>query len=239
MILLKDVTKVFKQKNKTIYACNDINLAIESNQIFGLIGPNGAGKTTTLRLISTLMAPTKGKIDVNGHDTIKEQDTIRAQIGFLSSDMTLPSNYTPRELLLFFGRLNNLKNEILSKRISEIVEQLNLSQYIDVLTQKLSTGNKQKTLIAISIIHNPEIVIFDEPTNGLDLFAAQSVLKIIKKMRDDGKTVILSTHNLAIAERTCNNIAFINKGKIVETNDVQSLKKKYDKSLEDIYLDII
>jgi len=239
MILLKDVMKIFKQKNKIIYACNDINLEIKSNQIFGFIGPNGAGKTTTLRLISTLMAPTKGRIEVNGLDTVKEKDAIRAQIGFLSSDMTLPPNYTPRELFLFFGKLNNLKNEVLSKRISEITEQLNLSQYVDVLTQKLSTGNKQKTLIAISIIHNPKIVIFDEPTNALDLSAAQSVLKIIKQMRDDGKTIILSTHNLSVAEKICDNVAFINKGKIVEMSDVQNIKKKYNKSLEDIYLDII
>ena len=239
MIKLNHVTKIFKQKNKTIYACNDMDLTIEPNQIFGLIGPNGAGKTTTLRLISTLMVPSKGNIEVNRYSTIANRDKIRAIIGFLSSDMTLPVNYTPRELLRFFGKLNRLQDDILEERINKIVEQLELNRYLDTLTQKLSTGNKQKTLIAISIIHDPLIVIFDEPTNGLDLSAAQSVLKIIKEMKENGKTIILSTHNLVIAERICDSVAFIKEGKIIETSRVKVLKEKYNKNLEDIYFNVL
>lgn len=240
MIELDNVTKIFKQKNKFIYACDSIDIEIGEKQVFGIIGPNGAGKTTSLRLISTLMNPSSGKILVNGFNTVKDKMRIREIIGFLTSEMRLPDNYTPRELMKFFGKLNNMKNSDLSDRIEFLTNLLSLEEYVDVLIGKLSTGNKQKTLIAISIIHNPSIIIFDEPTAGLDLSAAQSVLRIINIMKDDGKTIILSTHNMTIAERMCDRIAFINEGKIIKEGNIEDIKELYgSKDLEEIYFNLI
>jgi len=240
MIEIDNVTKIFKQKNKSIYACDSINMKIGERQVFGIIGPNGAGKTTSLRLISTLMNPSSGRIVINGFDTVKDKMRIREIIGFLTSEMRLPDNYTPRELMKFFGKLNNMKNSDLSDRIEFLTNLLSLEEYVDVLIGKLSTGNKQKTLIAISIIHNPSIIIFDEPTSGLDLSAAQSVLRIINIMKDDGKTIILSTHNMTIAERMCDRIAFINKGKIIKEGNTEDIKELYgSKDLEEIYFNLI
>ncbi len=240
MIELDNITKIFKHRNKLIYACDSINMKIGAKQVFGIIGPNGAGKTTSLRLISTLMNPSSGRILVNGFDTVKEKMKIREIIGFLTSEMRLPDNYTPRELMKFFGKLNNMKNSDLSDRIEFLTNLLSLDEYVDVLIGKLSTGNKQKTLIAISIIHNPSIIIFDEPTSGLDLSAAQSVLKIINIMKDDGKTIILSTHNMTIAEKMCNRLAFINEGKIIKEGNINDIKELYgNKDLEEIYFNLI
>ncbi|MCK4544045.1 ABC transporter ATP-binding protein [candidate division WOR-3 bacterium] len=240
MIELDNVTKIFKQKNKFIYACDNIDIEIGEKQVFGIIGPNGAGKTTSLRLISTLMNPSSGKILVNGFNTVKDKMKIREIIGFLTSEMRLPDNYTPRELMKFFGKLNNMKNSDLSDRIEFLTNLLSLEEYVDVLIGKLSTGNKQKTLIAISIIHNPSIIIFDEPTAGLDLSAAQSVLRIINIMKDDGKTIILSTHNMTIAERMCDRLAFINEGKIIKEGHIEDIKELYgSKDLEEIYFNLI
>jgi len=241
MIQVEGLTKIFNDKKRgKIVAVNNLEFNCRKGQIFGLLGPNGAGKTTTLRILATMMLPTKGKVMVNGSDVVKEANKVRKQIGFLSSETGLYDRFTPRETIKFFGRINGMEDRIIEKRMVEIFHNLDMEDFQDVRVHKLSTGMKQKLSIARCIIHDPPILILDEPTVGLDILTARIVTEYVKSFREQGKCIIYSTHIMREAERLCDVIAIIHKGNLITQGTIEELKKNSSSDdLEEIFFALI
>lgn len=241
MIQVEGLTKIFSDKKRgKVIAVNNLEFNCRKGQIFGLLGPNGAGKTTTLRILATMILPTKGKVMVNGFDVVKEANKVRRQIGFLSSETGLYDRFTPRETVKFFGQINGMEDRIIEKRMTEIFHNLDMEDFQDVRVNKLSTGMKQKLSIARCIIHDPPILILDEPTVGLDIITARIVNEYVKGFREQGKCIIYSTHIMREAERLCDVIAIIHQGNLITQGTLEELKKNSSsEDLEEIFFELI
>ncbi len=246
MIEIKDLTKVFtlnrkmmketKAKTNKKIAVNHLSLTAKKGEIYGLLGANGAGKTTTLRCISTIIKPTSGEIYVAGHEVQKEAEAVRNCIGFLTSDIKLDPQFSPDYMFDFFGRLHQVPKEVLKKRKEELFSYFGITEFAHKKMKELSTGMKQKAAIAVSLVHDPEIVIFDEPTNGLDIITARRVTDYLKKLKEDGKLVIISTHIMSEAERLCDRIGIMIDGEKVAEGTIEELQKATKtKTLEDAF----
>jgi sodium transport system ATP-binding protein len=240
LIRFNEVSKVFGAGKKTVKALEKASFSVEEGEIFGLLGPNGAGKTTSLRLLSTLLKPTAGTISVAGYDTVKAPQEVRKRIGFLSSDMNLTGGLSAQELLVFFGRLNHLTESEIKERSGFLVDQLKMLEFYTRKVDTYSTGMKQKTLIAISLLHDPDIIIFDEPTNGLDIITGRTVLEILAGLKKRNKTLIISTHIMSIASKLCDRAAIIHKGEIRIQGTLNEIYEKTGESdLEEAFFSII
>lgn len=241
MIQVAGLTKIFNDKKRgKIVAVNNLKFNCREGQIFGLLGPNGAGKTTTLRILATMMLPTKGEVIINGFDVVKDANKVRRQIGFLSSETGLYDRFTPRETIKFFGRINGMEDKIIEKKMAEIFHNLDMEDFQDVRVHKLSTGMKQKLSIARCIIHDPPILILDEPTLGLDIITARTVTGYVKRFREQGKCIIYSTHLMREAERLCDVIAIIHQGNLITQGTLEELKKNSSsEDLEEIFFELI
>lgn len=246
MIEIKDLTKVFtlnrkmmketKAKTNKKIAVKHLSLTAKKGEIYGLLGANGAGKTTTLRCISTIIKPTSGEIYVAGHEVQKEAEAVRNCIGFLTSDIKLDPQFSPDYMFDFFGRLHQVPKEVLKKRKEELFSYFGITEFAHKKMKELSTGMKQKAAIAVSLVHDPEIVIFDEPTNGLDIITARRVTDYLKKLKEDGKLVIISTHIMSEAERLCDRIGIMIDGEKVAEGTIEELQKATKtKTLEDAF----
>ncbi|WP_461813065.1 ABC transporter ATP-binding protein [Faecalimonas sp.] len=249
MIEIKNLTKVFKlnkkqmkeskTKRNTKVAVDQLSLTANSGEIYGLLGPNGAGKTTTLRCIATIIKPTRGEIYVAGHDVLKEAEAVRNSIGFLTSDIKLDPQFSPDYMFDFFGRLHNVSKDVLKERKEKLFTYFGIKDFAHKQIKELSTGMKQKAAIAVSLVHDPEIVIFDEPTNGLDIVTARSVTDYLKKLRDEGKLVIVSTHIMSEAEKLCDRIGVIIDGKKVAEGTLKDLlEETHTDDLEDAFFEL-
>lgn len=202
MIEAKNLTKTFKDKKRgVITAVNDISFTCRPGQIYGLLGANGAGKTTTLRLLATLLQPTSGTAKLAGYDVIADADKVRANVGFLAASTALYGRLTAREMIRYFGRLNGLSETDIKARLGRLADELDMREFLDRRCEKFSTGMKQKTSIARTLIHDPAVMIFDEPTLGLDVMTARSIVKFVRECRNRGKTVIYSTHVMSEVEK--------------------------------------
>lgn len=241
MIRVNNLKKEFYDKKRgKIQAVNDVDFHCRQGQIYGLLGPNGAGKTTTLRILATMMKPTEGEALVNGYNVVKEAHKVRQSIGFLSGETGLYDRFTPRETMLFFGRINGLSEKLISTRMNEIFQVLDMNSFKDVRVDKLSTGMKQKLSIARAIIHDPPVLIFDEPTVGLDVITARVVVNYIKGFREQGKCIIFSTHQMREAEKLCDEIAIIHKGGILSKGTLADLQAKFQEmDLEEIFFKLV
>lgn len=206
----------------------------------GLLGPNGAGKTTTLRILATLLSPSGGTAEVNGHDVSREPDKVRASLGFLSSTTGLYPRLTPEEILKFFGEINGMKGSILKKRIDDLIAEFNISDYARVRCEKLSSGMKQKVSIARALIQDPPVLIFDEPTVGLDVIAAAQTMKTILEYKKRGKCILYSTHIMSEVEKLCDRIAIIHKGTLQAIGTMDELRDQTgERYLEDIFFSLM
>ena len=240
MIQIENLCKTYINKKKGIKtkkeAVKNISFECKPGKIFGLLGPNGAGKTTTLRCISTLIKPTSGSIKVNSYDILKDEKKVRSIIGFLTSDMKLDGYFTPNYMLDYFGRLNKMSSENIKHRKEKLFSELEMEDFIDNKIDKLSSGMKQKTSLAISLIHNPDIIVFDEPTSGLDVITAKNVTDFLRKSADEGKTVIISTHIMSVAEKLCDEIGILIDGELKELGTLSEILSinKVD-NLEDVF----
>jgi len=241
MIKVNGLTKIFyDNKRGKVAAINNLNFHCQKGKIFGLLGPNGAGKTTTLRILATMMQPTCGTAEVNGIDVVNNPDEARKQIGFLSGETGLYDRFTPRETLKFFGKINGMENKIIDKKMSEIFQVLDMENFKDVRVGKLSTGMKQKLSIGRCILHDPTVLILDEPTVGLDIITARTVTEYVKKCKEQGKCVIYSTHIMSEAEKLCDDIGIIHRGKLLAIGTIKELQKHSSlKDLEEIFFDLI
>ncbi|WP_434284147.1 ABC transporter ATP-binding protein [Clostridium botulinum] len=237
MIEVKNLTKRFK---KGVTAVDNINFKANDGEILGLLGENGAGKTTTLRMLATMLKITEGEALINGHDVIKQADKVRGEIGILfGGEVGLYDRLTARENIKYFAELNGMSKEETNKSIEELAKNLDMTEYLDRRVGKFSRGMKQKVAIARSIVHNPSVVLFDEPTIGLDVTSAKIVQDFILKCKSDGRTIIFSSHTIPEVEKLCDRIVIIHKGKIVEEGKLKELEEKYNNSIEEIFINLI
>ncbi len=241
MIQVQELSKTFTDpKRGTHLAVDRVSFEVHSGEVFGLLGPNGAGKTTTLRLIATLLKPSSGTARVNGFDILKESGKVREQIGFLSGDMGLYGRLTPREILDFFGKLNGMDPQRRLRRIGELFSLFDMQSFADVRTDKLSTGMKQKTSIARTMLHDPPVLILDEPSSGLDVPTARTIETAIMDAKRAGKCIVYSTHVMEEAEYLCDRIGVISDGHMKMTGTMDELRAATGKHrLREIFLDLL
>ena len=195
MIEVSELTKCFSDpKRGIVSALNGISFEVKPGEVFGLLGPNGAGKTTCLRILSTVLRPTSGRTIISGYDVAKYPAQVRSRIGFMSNNTGIYDRMTAWEMVEYFGKLYGLTGEQLDSRMDEVFTMLKMHEFRDLLGSKMSTGMRQKVSIARTIVHDPPVLIFDEPTSGLDSFKALQIVKLLKKLADQGKTVISTIH---------------------------------------------
>ena len=230
MLEIKELTKRFplgrkqreKQGKAEVVAVDALTISVTGGEVFGLLGANGAGKTTTLRMIATMLTPSGGTAAVGGHDILREPDEVRRLTGLLfGGDTGLYDRLTARENIRYFARLNDISDAESGPRIQGLAEAFRFTEYLDRAAGKLSKGNRQKISFARAIIHDPSLMLFDEPVLGLDVTARKEAEDFILKCRDAGKTIVLSDHNLNLVERLCTRIGILADGKLlaVGTNE--------------------
>jgi sodium transport system ATP-binding protein len=241
MIEAEHLTKNFQDKKRgTVRAVDDVSFICKPGEIYGLLGANGAGKTTTLRMLATILEPTDGTARVAGFDLLKEPDKVRANVGFLSTATALYGRLTAFEMVQYFARLYGLDDATIEKRIDNLFQRLEMNEFRDRRCDKLSTGMKQKVSIARTLVHDPKVMIFDEPTLGLDVMAARTIVQFIRECRDQGKTVIFSTHVMSEVEKLCNRIGLIHGGRLLVEGTLAELRAKSGlQDLEDIFVQAV
>lgn len=205
-------------------------------EIFGLLGPNGAGKTTTLRMLSTLIRPDSGDAVLDGSSVVNNPEEVRSKIGFLTSELKLEDFFTPNYLFDFFSRLHGVDEATISERKQHMFSHFGIDRFAEVKVANLSTGMKQKVSLVISLVHNPEIIIFDEPTNGLDVLTARTVTDYLQELRAEGKTIILSTHIFSLVERLCDRVGIIIDGRMTACGTLDEVCNGL--SIEDRFFEI-
>lgn len=241
MIQARHLSKVFPDKKRgPIKAVDDVSFTCEPGRIYGLLGANGAGKTTTLRLLATLLKPTSGGATVAGHDILTASTAVRANIGFLATSTALYGRLTARETIAYFGRLNGLDDARIAERTRQLADELEMHDFLDRRVDKFSTGMKQKTSIARTLVHDPAVIIFDEPTLGLDVMAARTIVRFVREVRDRGKTVIYSTHIMSEVEKLCDRVGIIHGGRLLAEGTVPELRDRYGETdVEEVFVKVI
>ncbi len=241
MIEARGLSKRFHDKKRgEIRAVDNISFTAKPGKIYGLLGANGAGKTTTLRMLATILEPTDGTAVVQGYDVVESPEKVRANVGFLSGGTALYPRLTAQEMVEYFGRLNRLDEKTLKSRVDSLFDRLDMNEFRDKRCDKLSTGMKQKTSIARTLVHDPPVMIFDEPTSGLDVMAARSIISFIKECRDNGKTVIFSTHIMSEVEKLCDIVGIIQSGKLLTEGTLEELRQKHgEQDLEEIFVKVV
>ena len=234
LIETQQLVKVYGEKK----AVDDVSFSVEPGEIFGFLGPNGAGKTTTIKMIVGLLQPTSGQVKVAGYDVQTQSLQAKAASGYVPDEPNLYAKLTGRELLRFVGDLYGLERAQVERRIEELLRLFDLTNAADDTIDSYSHGMQQKTALATALVHDPKVLVLDEPTVGLDPKSARLIKDILRQMANRGSTVFLSTHILEIAERMCDRIGIINKGKLIAVGTMNELRQlgRGESSLEDIFL---
>lgn len=224
MIHVQSLSKTYQDPDgNDVPAVTDASLSCEAGEIFGLLGPNGAGKTTTLRCLATILAPTRGTAIIAGHDLLTEPEEVRRRIGFLSANTGLYARLTPRETLRFFGELHGWQGPRLADRVKDVLDLFDITSYADRPNDRLSTGMKQRVGLARAVVHDPPVLILDEPTTGLDPIVTQTVEQAVLALAKLGKCVLFSTHLLEQAQEICGRIGVIAHGRVVGQGTISEL----------------
>ncbi len=197
-------------------AVNGLSFSAYRGEIYGLLGPNGAGKTTTLRMLSTLIKPDAGDAEICGHSVVRAPQKVRDCIGFMTSELKLEGFFTPDFLFDFFGSMHGVEKEVLAERKKTLFARFGIDRFSQVRVNDLSTGMKQKISLVVSIVHDPDVIIFDEPTNGLDVLTAKVVTDFLSELKAMGKSILLSTHIFSLVEKLCDRVGVIIDGKMIE-----------------------
>lgn len=220
-----------------VVGCRGVSFDAHYGTIFGVLGTNGAGKTTTLRMLATMLVPTEGSARVAGFDLQLSAQDVRRSIGFLSASTGIYGRLTAREMLRYFAALHGFTSSDAERRIRDVCDLLDLHEFIERRCEKLSTGQRQRVSIARTILHDPPVLIFDEPTSGLDILAAAQIVSFMRKSRDDGKCVLLSTHVMREAELLCDEILLIHQGRVRDQGTVADLQQRHESAqLEVVFL---
>ncbi len=238
ILVVQNLTKSFKLSKKqqriertnlpVKVAVNGLSFTAYKGEIFGLLGPNGAGKTTTLRMLATLIKPDSGNAFIDGKSIVKEENEVRRKIGFLTSELKLEDFFTPDYLFDFFSELYGMEKSQAQARKRVLFQKFGIDRFAQVKFSNLSTGMKQKVSLVISIVHDPEFIIFDEPTNGLDVLTAKVVTDFLQELRAEGKTIILSTHIFSLVEKLCDRVGIIIDGKLIAQDTLSALTNGAD-----------
>lgn len=246
ILKLENLRKTFKisRKQQRINRTSDtVKVAVDNlsftayrGEIFGLLGPNGAGKTTTLRMLATLIKPDGGNAYISGHSIISEEAEVRKNIGFLTSELKLEDFFTPNYLFDFFSELYDMEKSVRDARKRELFTKFGIDRFAEVKLANLSTGMKQNVSLVISIVHDPEFIIFDEPTNGLDVLTAKVVTDFLEELKAQGKTIILSTHIFSLVEKLCDRVGIIVDGRLIALDTLENITK--ENSLENTFFDL-
>lgn len=241
MVEARELTKVFRDKKRgEIRAADGVSFRAEPGRIYGLLGANGAGKTTILRMLATLLQPTSGAANVAGFDVVREAERVRAQVGFLAASTALYGRLTAREIIAYFGRLHGLSAAAIRERVARLADELEMHEFLDRRCEKLSTGMKQKTSIARMLVHDPAVMIFDEPTLGLDVMTARAIVRFVRDCRTRGKTVIYSTHIMSEVEKLCDTVGIVHRGKLLAEGTPAELRARWGESeLEETFVRIV
>lgn len=246
LIRVQDLTKTFqlsaKQRKlqhseaKTKTAVDHVSFSVRRGEVFGLLGPNGAGKTTTLRMLATLIRPDSGDALLDGSSVVTQPEEVRRKIGFLTSELKLEDFFTPDYLFDFFSELYGIPADRRDARKHMLFERFGIQEFAQVKVRDLSTGMKQKVSLVVSLVQDPEIIIFDEPTNGLDILTAKVVTDFLLDLKEQGKTIIVSTHIFSLVEKICDRVGIIINGRMAACEKLGTLCG--EKSLEDRFFEI-
>ncbi|MHC4371843.1 MAG: ABC transporter ATP-binding protein [Planctomycetota bacterium] len=255
MIEVKGLSKVFRRRRKKVrgrvqpepggtgrwfHALRDVSFRVAKGTILGLLGPNGAGKTTLLRILSTSLKPSSGTASFEGLDILESPLEIRRRVGFLSDNTGLYGRLTAREMVEYFGRLHGMQASELRRRVDELISVLDMSEFADKRNDALSSGMKQKVSLARTLVHDPQYIIVDEPTTGLDVAAAEAILKFIESCRADDKTVLFCTHHMHEVQRLCDAVVILHEGGLrFEGTVAQMLDRSGQTHLDKAFLHLI
>ncbi len=217
-------------------AVADLSFNVEDGEIYGLLGPNGAGKTTTLRMLAALIKPDSGDAFIGGASVVSDPMAVRRTMGFLTSELKLEETFSPSYLFDFFSELHKVDQTVRDERKHDLFQRFGIDAFAQTKVADLSTGMKQKTSLAVSLVHDPRIIIFDEPTNGLDVLTAKTVTDFLVELRRGGKTILLSTHIFSLVEKVCDRVGVIIGGRMVASGTLETLTG--GRSLEDAFFDL-
>jgi len=242
VIVADGLTKIFHDPKRggEFRAVDDVTFTCQPGRIFGLLGPNGAGKTTTLRILSTTLVPTAGSASIDGIDVVADAATARQRLGFCTGTTGIYERMTPREMTRYFGRLYGLEGDQLEARIEALLDLFAMHDFADTPNGRLSAGMRQKVSLARTIVHEPPVLIFDEPTNSLDVLVARTVMEFVAQCKEQGRTVILSTHIMSEVEKLCDDVAILHHGRILDQGAVAEIKERHrTDSIEDLFFSLI
>lgn len=228
--------KIEKTKSKVKIAVNGLNFNAYRGEVFGLLGPNGAGKTTTLRMLATLIKPDEGDVVIDGASVTKNPDMVRSKIAFLTGELKLEDFFTPNYMYDFFSDLHHVDAETRNARREKLFKRFGIDKFAEVKIGSLSTGMRQKVSLVVSLVHDPDIIIFDEPTNGLDVMTAKVVTDFLMELKNEGKTIIVSTHIFSLIEKICDRVGIVINGQMCVCDLLSNLTTEM--SLEDKFFKI-
>jgi sodium transport system ATP-binding protein len=224
-VSVEGLRKIFRAPDGTeIRAVDDVSFHCESGEIVGLLGPNGAGKTTTLRILATILQPTAGRVRVAGHDVATSPDGVRRSLGYVSASTGVYERLSARETLVYYGRLHGMSEERIAQRVEEVLEFLAMRDFADRLAGRLSSGQRQKVSLARAIVHDPPVLILDEPTANLDVIVARNVVEFVERARASGRAILLSTHIFSEAERLCDRVVVVHEGRLLAAGTQEELE---------------
>jgi sodium transport system ATP-binding protein len=240
MIAAEGLTKTFTNGKVTTNAVDDVSFTVRPGEVFGLLGPNGAGKTTTLRMLCTVLRPSAGFATVAGFDVSTQPGLVRQNVGFLSANTGVYDRMTAWEMVRYYGRLYGLTGEPLQARLEDLFNTFQMNDFRDTPGGKLSTGMKQKVSIARALVHDPPVLIFDEPTNGLDVLVQRAVLRSVAELKGRGKTILYSTHVMSEVEKLCDRVAVMARGKVAAMGSLAELKAEHDQpDFEELFFSLV
>jgi sodium transport system ATP-binding protein len=236
----RGLAKVYRgARGRRTEAVAGLDLQCHAGEIFGLLGPNGAGKTTTLRMLSTVLAPSAGSATVAGHDVVREPHRVRQHVGFLSGNTGLYPRLTPREVLTYFGRLHGMDAAVIARRIDELAALFGMGDFLDKRCDALSSGMKQKVNVARTALHDPAVLVLDEPTVGLDVLASRTIVDFVRDCRQRGRCVVFSTHIMGEVARLCDRLAIIHQGRLQFCGTLGELRARAGDDLEEAFLAVL
>jgi len=240
-ISVEGLRKVFRSGDGTeVRAVENLSFECAAGEVVGLLGPNGAGKTTTLRILATILQPTAGRVSVAGHDAVTAPDGVRRSLGYVSASTGVYERLSARETLQYYGRLHGMAEEALARRVEEVLDFLEMHDFADRLAGRLSSGQRQKVSLARAIVHDPPVLILDEPTANLDVIVARNVIEFIERARAAGRAILLSTHIFSEAERLCNRVVIVHEGRLLAAGTQDDLRAQTSTSnLEDAFFKLV
>ncbi|GIW70783.1 MAG: sodium ABC transporter ATP-binding protein [Planctomycetota bacterium] len=238
MIEVRELSKIYRAgRGRRVVALERVSFTCRPGEVYGLLGPNGAGKTTALRVLATALAPSAGTAAIDGLDIAREPDAVRRRLGFLSATTGLYGRLTAREMVQYFGRLYGMSRAEVARRTAELFAALGMSGFADRRCDALSTGMKQKVGIARTLVHDPPVLILDEPTAGLDVLTARAIVELVRRCRAEGKCVLFSTHDMAEAQKLCDRIGILHRGRLwAEGTVAEILARAGTSELEEAFL---